>query len=341
MTQNNDKHDDDLRKASSIRPEPIEWLWRERLPKGKISVVAGKPDQGKGLFAAHVAAAVSKRGSKVLYSAMEDDHGTMTRPRLEAAGANLDNVLIWRFHLPTQMDELAAHIIDNDIRLVVMDPFAAHLQGVSRYSDSIRRVLTPLTKLAEQTNCSILVIEHALKRVANNAHPLSAIGGNSSGVVAAARAAFVFGKDPNDDDRRVLACVKLNVREMPKAVAFEIDTDEFSVVGEIPSLLMQGECEFDPKRLLTTDADGKPGRKPDKRAAAAEWLTQYLIAANKPVLAKVIKEDAKHAHGGGISNNTLRRAVEDMGIVKSAAGGPHVTWDLPSDLKTALGMEAS
>src|SRR4051794_33090119 len=115
--------------ADEVKAESVEWLWRERIPKGMLTVVAGKPDQGKGLFAAHVASVVSngidengypdvtKPGVKVLYSAIEDAHGLMTKPRLEAAGANLKNIKLWRFQVPSMMDVLMEHVRAHNIGL--------------------------------------------------------------------------------------------------------------------------------------------------------------------------------------------------------------------------------
>ena len=322
--------------AKDVQAKQVEWLWRDRIPKGFISVIAGRPDQGKGLFGAHVAAAITKQGGNVLYSAVEDDHGLMTRPRLEAAGADLNRILLWRFTLPEQFDELTAHVTDNDIKLVVMDPFTAHLAGVSRHSDSIRKVTTPLSNLAEDTGCAILVVEHALKKVQKNADPLSAIGGNSSGLPAASRVAFIFGRDPDDSDRRVLATVKCNISERPKALSFETDTDTVGLVGEIPFLLEKGEIEIDARRILGDAGEpGKVGRKPDKRAAAAEWLAKRLMAkGGDPIPASDVSKDAENQ---GITKKTIRRAADDMGVTRNPAhGGPNCTWVLPKDTIKAL-----
>lgn len=327
----------DILPASQIEPREVKWLYKDRIPLGMLTIVAGKPDQGKGLFSAYLAADVSKRGGNVLYSAIEDDAAMMTRPRLEAAGADLDRVLVWRFRVPLQYDELVNHVIDNEINLVVMDPFAGHLSGnTSRHSDKIRDVTTPLAKLAEDTGCSFLIIEHALKRVSPNAHPLAAIGGAGSGLPAAARMAFIFGTDPDDADRKVLACVKHNIREQPKALAYEVDTDELPVVGDVANLVLQGEVEFDARRLLSVEkGDGKPGRKPDKRAAAAEWLTTYLFSQGKPIKAGDVMEDGKQY---GLASKTIRRAADDMGVVrKPPGGGRNCTWELPAEVVKAMG----
>jgi hypothetical protein len=317
------------RKASGVKAEVVEWRWMKRIPKGMLVLVAGKPDQGKGLFASYLAAEVSNAGGNVLYSAAEDSEGLMTRPRLEAVGANLDRIHLWRFQLPRHGKELGQYVVDLDIDLIVMDPVARHLSGgISRHSDNIGSVLKPMTDLIETTGTSVLLIEHALKRVPKSGHPLDAIGGSSSGLPAAARAAFVFGRDPDDEDRRILAPAKFNLGEWPKAVAFELDTEELSHVGEIPYLLMDEEVVFDPMRLFQ-------GRtQPGKRAAAAEWLTTYL-AENGPTQAGTVMEDAKQWN---MTRKTLERAAADMGVEKSA--GRNSKWDLPEEVKEALGLNS-
>ena len=83
--------------AAEVEAKEVKWIWGDRIPQGMMTIVAGRPDQGKGMFVAHVAADISRRGGNVIYSAAEDDNGMMTRPRLEAAGADLDRILLWEF----------------------------------------------------------------------------------------------------------------------------------------------------------------------------------------------------------------------------------------------------
>jgi hypothetical protein len=306
-----------------------------------IAVIAGRPDQGKGLFAVHVTAEVSKT-SKVLHSAAEDDHGLMTRPRLEAAGANLSNVLLHNFHLPSQLGELEELIQVHQLALVVMDPWASHLDPkINRHGDAARPVLEALKKMVKGTQTSILIIEHALKRVPQSGHPLQAIGG--SALPQFARAAFVYGTDPDDKDARILAPAKFNIGPWPKALAFEVDTEEVKTkngnLAEFPFLNLDEELEaFDPMRLFQSKqvAARAVGRPADKRQAAAQWLTHYLAKAGKAVHAGKIAEDAKQY---GLVGKTLRRAADDMGIVKQPPGGGRsCTWDLPDDVKDLMGV---
>ena len=91
------------RRMSSYAKKKIYWLWQDRIPFGSLCTIAGDPDEGKSLITLYVAARVS-RGQKlydnttdtepaeVLILSAEDDPETTLRPRLEAAGANLDRI---------------------------------------------------------------------------------------------------------------------------------------------------------------------------------------------------------------------------------------------------------
>jgi hypothetical protein len=49
----------DVESASSYEAEAIQWLWEELIPKGMISLVAGRPDSGKSLWAMWLTAYLS------------------------------------------------------------------------------------------------------------------------------------------------------------------------------------------------------------------------------------------------------------------------------------------
>ena len=38
--------------AKDVKAKKVEWYWRGRLPKGMLTLIAGRPDQGKGLVSA-------------------------------------------------------------------------------------------------------------------------------------------------------------------------------------------------------------------------------------------------------------------------------------------------
>jgi hypothetical protein len=348
-----------LTKAADVKLEPPVWMWADRIAEKQMHYVAGRADVGKGLLASTIAAHVStgrepgsnkvvRKPRNVLYAAKEDDYGSMTAPRLRAAGADMNRVLLTRYNLVTQMGELAKVVHDKDIGLIVIDPLAAFLgHGVSRYNDSIRKVTEPLFELLEKTHSAALVIDHVTKGIKQGQDPQSAVAGSSSGFGSACRMGFLYGVDPDDPDRRLMACVKHNITDDRLAVSFEIDTVEVEHDGvemEVPKLLFQADNEFiEAIRLVAGKkaGDAKPGRPADKSSEACEWLTNYLFHSYSktegypeyPPKGTQVMADAQLK---GMAERTLRRAADQMKIVKSGRGGHNVTWKLPDEILEML-----
>ena len=88
---------------SSIKSQPLEWLWPGRYPLGKFALMIGDPGDGKSLLCIDMAASITRGNlwpcsteraaqGRVLIISCEDDPGDTIRPRLEAAGADLEKV---------------------------------------------------------------------------------------------------------------------------------------------------------------------------------------------------------------------------------------------------------
>jgi putative DNA primase/helicase len=318
-------------RAADIEAAPVAWLWEERIPRGMLSLVVGRPGQGKSLFGAYLAAEVSQRAG-VLFSNVEDARRQVLRPRLEAAGARLDRVHFYTPILPRDTEELAERVVAERVQLVVLDPIAAHL-AVSIFNDQdVRSALSPLTQVAEETGAAIVMVGHIIKANWQGVHPLALVGGSGGGLAGAARMIYLLGSHPEDEDERVLACIKSNLREAPPSLAFEVDTELISGVGEHGRLLLMGEVDVAARQVVQTERGAK--KPPAKRSAAAEFLVNYLRFGPRP--AGEVYEDAKQY---GVSNATLRRAASELGVVKSKPGGPDVTWRLPGELLALLAEE--
>src|SRR4029077_19502798 len=94
-------------RASKFKLSAIQWLWPDRFALGKLGLLAGLPDEGKGQILADMAARVTRgdewpcdegrapRGNVILLSAEDGGDDTVT-PRLMAADANLDCIEIVR-----------------------------------------------------------------------------------------------------------------------------------------------------------------------------------------------------------------------------------------------------
>jgi hypothetical protein len=83
-----------VRRASEITPEPIEWLWPNRVAIGKQTMIVGEPGLGKSQLTAFMAAAITTGGQwpcdegraplgSVIILSAEDDAADTMRPRLE------------------------------------------------------------------------------------------------------------------------------------------------------------------------------------------------------------------------------------------------------------------
>jgi len=90
--------------ASGIKPEPISWLWRDWLARGKMHIIAGQPGTGKTTVAMKMAATVSAgshwpegtratKGNVIIWSGEDDPADTLVPgskpPALISAASSL------------------------------------------------------------------------------------------------------------------------------------------------------------------------------------------------------------------------------------------------------------
>jgi AAA domain len=179
-------------RASTFEISAIEWLWQDRFAIGKLGLIVGLPDEGKGQFLADMAARVTKgsewpcqegrapQGNVILFTA-EDGINDTVAPRLLAAGADLSRVEIVKtvggahdradrmFSLVSDLGLLRQKISDvGDVGLVQIDPISAYL-GVGKIDSfrgtDVRAVLSPLVDLAEEMKVAIIGVMHFNKKM--------------------------------------------------------------------------------------------------------------------------------------------------------------------------------
>jgi hypothetical protein len=210
--------------AADIEPEPIAWLWNERLALGKLALLAGQPGLGKSHMSCLFAAAVTTGGplpggaraprGSVIMIGCEDDPGDTLRPRLEAAGGDLKktHLLDWvleegkggdgRRHFDVrkhgvQLHELVRQL--GDVRLIVIDPITAHLGKTdSHVTADVRQALAPLQTLAAEIGAAVLLISH-LNKGAGDGSAMARVTG-SGAFIALCRSAWMIGEDPKDSN---------------------------------------------------------------------------------------------------------------------------------------------
>jgi len=327
---------DDVTSALDYEAEAIDWLWEEILPKGMISLIAGRPDSGKSLFAVWLTSHLSKKRQRVMISNREDPIPQVVIPRLNAVNANRKYIHFWSPYLPRDMKELEERVKRHNIKCLIMDPASAHI-AASIYNDQdVRTCLGPLSEMCWRTGCAVIFIHHTIKSTSDGI-ALRSIGGSGGGLPGAARAAFIFGQSPDDEDERILAPAKFNLGPRPSSVVFEMDEYEWAIEKADGTIKMinagklmhkHSNSKISAEKVLLTSSGQTSIKTVDKKAEAAEWVTNYLAYGSRRQ--NELVEDSNHY---AISFRTLRRAAEDIGITKTRKGfgkDGYWLWSLPS-----------
>lgn len=326
--------------ASEIEPEAIRYIADDVLPgrfaRGKLNLIAGRPGQGKSLVSILLASLVTQRGAAVVLSAPEDGKADVQVPRLLAAGADLRLVHFWPgvCWLPENTEELEFLIEKQGVEVVILDPIRKHLSR-----RDVNLALQPLIDVAERTGAAIIGIHHLLKKVAPNAHPQEAIGGEAGGLLGTARVCFAFGPVAGrDEDVRVMAPVKANSASMDTSVEFLMDVVEFDLpngeVHEVPRLVLTDpDSSVKGGAVVGYNGGGSGNGEGNVKlmSVAADWLVFRLL--HGPVSAKTLENECGQI---GVSWRTVNRALKEMkpAIVKKRVGfgkGSHFEWSLPDD----------
>jgi AAA domain len=329
-------------RLGDVTPEPIHWLWPGRLPFGKLVVLDGDPGVAKSTLMIDVAARVSTGAAMpdddwigeprtVVLMSAEDSAADTIRPRLDAAGADADQVFalthvtdiddngIRRRRpplLPDDIDRLERMVAAHGAALVVVDVLMAYLSSnVNSYRDQdVRRALVPLQEMAERRACCVVVLRHLRKAAVGSA---IYAGGGSIGIIGAARLAMVAAFDPDDaqldrnDRRRVLAIAKCNIaREAPSLSYRVVDANG---TGRIEWL---GRVAHNADALVSSDANDN--ERTDKELFLASLLRDGPVPA---------KEIERAARSEGWTLKQLRPVLRRLGGQISREGfGPGGRW---------------
>lgn len=329
-----------LTSLDTVPPERVSWLWKGRIPLGKLTLLDGDPDLGKSTMSLDLAARVScgqpmPDGSPgmgpadVILLSAEDGLADTVRPRLDAAGADPTRVSAFTVaipggdDLPCIPDDLGAlrqAITDCHAVLAVVDPLMAFLAGdVNSHRDQdVRRALAPLARIAEQTGCAVLVLRHNSKAQQSN---VLYRGGGSIGIIGAARSGLVVGQDPEDETRTILAVAKANLGPKPPSLAYRI-VGAANGAGRVDWL---GPTAHTAKDLLREP----PSQEERSQTDQACDVLRRLLADGKVDARQARREVVE---GVGVSPRTVDIAKARLGVIAEREGfgpGGRWVWRLP------------
>jgi hypothetical protein len=344
-------------RASEVTMTAVEWLWPNRFALGKLGLIVGLPEEGKGQVLCYMAAQVTKAGpgawpcgegygpkGNVILLTAEDAIDDTVAPRSEAAGADRRRIEIVKmvreqggermFSLHTDLAMLREKIMEvGDVVLVLVDPISAYL-GVGKVDSyrttDVRAVLGPLVSLAAELKIAIIGIMYFNKEL-DVTNVLLRI---SDSLAYGATARHVYGvvNDP-DNHRKLMVRAKNNLAAggADQTLAFcfasrEVGIDLNNDKPIVAPYVVWEAAHVDVSAVEAMQAANE-FKSPTARDSAKQFLHDLLAAG--PVASNEVDEAAK---ANGVSKRTLYRAKADLNIIakkdNSTPDGVW-TWRLP------------
>jgi len=334
---------------ADIEAKAIEWLWQDRIPLGKLTLIAGDPGLGKSQLSLALAAIVSKgrqfpdgatapQGSVVILNA-EDDPADTIRPRLEVADADLSNTHILEgiydnkssghshhryFDMERDLPILRRYVEHlRSVKLIIIDPVLSFFgRSDSHKATDVRQALHPLQILAEETGAAVVIVTH-LNKNQKSGDALSRVMG-SGAFAAVCRTAWVVARGPEDKKIRLFVPLKNNIG--PDRFGFEFKVEGASTDACIATSKIEfgtEPIEIDADELFRALSQSNSGTSEMDRAKS--FLTEALKSGEKRA-----KDLEKAAGNQNISKRTLRRAREE--ICTTSKTGTRNLWKLKTDV---------
>jgi putative DNA primase/helicase len=287
------------------------WLWKDWLPRGYLTMLAGVPGVGKSALALHLAGQVLEQGTWP-DGTVPDLAGNelVCWVDTEASQALLvDRCEKWdlttgRIAIPTPDGDPLTDIRLDDVLgwaaleecvrrtkspLVVLDSLRGSYRGDENSSDLID-LMSKLAALARDNACSVLVLHHLRK--ANSFESLSEITldriRGSSAIVAMCRVVWALDTPDTDHPERMrLSVIKSNLGLKPAPIGITWQDDQ----------------------IVVCDAPLAPVHE-TQESRAMDILRAYLTG--QPRRAVDVFEELKQA---GISAPTVNRAKKKLNVV--------------------------
>jgi hypothetical protein len=335
------KSDKAFRKASTVKPRRVSFLWNPYLPIGKATMLAGDGGSGKSVVSSELAATVSTGGkfpgewsslngepANVLIMSAEDTAEETLQPRLDVAGADLDRITLRDFDLTDDLvlDESGIEVIERQMaeirpKLVIIDPIVSFMGDKidMHRSNEVRPMMVKLSALARDYDAAILVIAHVNKNEGAKA------GNRVGGTVDfrnAVRSLLLVGSVDNEPERGyAIFHDKHNYSKEGLPLGYETvgagEYDEIAKVNWIDTDLTKGE-------VFGGTKSGPSQEQIVGKITAAFLRTVPSRCAPSNTVKSVIEAAIPK-----VNERAIRRGRERVGVLVHRDSSGKTEWELP------------
>ena len=236
---------------SDIEEDSVDWLWRNWLPLGSVTMFVGIGGTGKSTVTSDLIARVTRGdlmpdgtacetpGGAIVIS-LEEKTASVVVPRIRKAGANLSRVIdlskVKRtvvspgqpaktpFMLP---DDIENGVLEREVKrvnasLIVIDPLMSAVNPrVSTFrNQSARQVIYTFQEVAERLGIAVVIVNHFTK--GSKKDPLDAMAG-SRGFVDIVRSIMMLSTDASNPQHKVMSLLKHNLAPDVPQIVLEHD----------------------------------------------------------------------------------------------------------------------
>lgn len=304
---------------ADVEEKEPEWLIRDFIPKGAITILAGDGGVGKTTIWCDIVASISsgtytffedenyslieeRKPQKVMFFSSEDDMNTTLKKRLRVNGANMNNIFTIKLsderfqEVKYNSPYLKELVNTHKPVLLVFDPLQGFLPNNVNmgYRNQMRNTLAPLNGFGEELGVTTLIVCHTNKK-----NDVSARGriSDSSDIWDIARNVFIVGHT-GEDDIRYLSHEKCNVAKLQDTSLFTIDDGVVTLRG----FTTKKDRDFMSKKSY--ERKGK-GAKEEAKEFILEQLQEHESTMEN-------KELLEYAKACGYASATLERAKKDL-----------------------------
>lgn len=313
--------------ANDVQAKPIQWLWQDWLPLGKLTILAGAGGSGKTNILLNLIAIITNGGKfpdgsqcteqgGILIFSTEDDIADTLKPRLMANGARLENIgfITGRMDdkgelMPFDASEDLPLIFDyaqgRNIKLLMIDPIVNAVGKDINKANDVRNSLQILVDFAQDFNCAVVGITHFSKGTQGTSPAERVIG--SQAFTALSRMTWVAVRPEEDGKPCVLTRAKSNISSLDGGFNYMIEP---CTVENIPTTkIVWGEYQKGQARKLlnlTEKSNNDEEEKSSLLDEAKAFLVE-LLREHQEMKSSEVQQLAKEAD---ITTITLRRARE-------------------------------